>query len=387
MLNIKYQISNFGGLESWVKTQNSKLKTARVALQTTKLAFLLFTFALTLSSFFTASGKESNSVEKKKSMIKIFDVSAKDNLTIDNQFGQVKVNLWDKSEIRVDIQITANSSSEDRAQRYLNSVEIIEKKSGDQISLRTVIDKQESASGWNWAWNSSKDEKNQVQIDYVVSMPKNNALTVRNRFGKTNIPFFSAPLTVESKYGSFVATGLTGSKNDIDVAYGKAEIQDMENGNLDISYSSLELENVKVLVINNRFGKMKIGSVDKIDGKLSYSGGRIGVLKGSCNLKLEYSGGFRIEQMTTSADNVDIQASYSSVAIPVENNECSFDVTVSHGGFRYANDRKVSFSQNDDDKDDQNRGPRFTKQYVGKMGSGRGTKLRVVSKFGEVSLK
>jgi len=372
MLNTKY--------ESWVVGRGLKLKT-----QNSKLFFLLFTIAL--FPFFTAIGKENNNVEKKKSIIKIFEVSAKDNLIIDNQFGQVKVNLWGKNEIRVDIQITASSSSEDRAQRYLNSVEIVEKKSGDQISLRTVIDKQESASGWSWGWNNSKDEKNQVKIDYVVSMPKNNALTVRNRFGNTNIPFFSAPLTIESKYGSFVANGLTGSKNDIGVAYGKAEIQDMDNGNLDISYSTLALENVKVLVINNRFGKMKIGSVDKIDGKLGYSGGCIGILKGSCNLKLDFSGGFRIDQMAPSADNVDIQANYSSVTIPVENNDCSFDVMVTHGGFRYANDRKVSFSQNDDDKDDDRKGPRFTKQYIGKMGNGRGTKVRVVSKFGEVSLK
>ena len=363
-----------------VKGQRLKVNTHCLMFNVT----FLFAFHFSLFTFSAPFA-----VEKKKSMIKIYDVSAKDNLTIDNQFGQVKVNLWDKSEIRVDITITANSSSEDRAQRYLNSVDIVEKKAGDQISLRTVIDKQESSSGWSWAWNNSKDEKNQVQIDYVVSMPKNNALTVRNRFGNTNIPFFKAPLIVESKYGSFVANELSGSKNDIDVAYGKAEIQDMDNGNLDISYSSLDLENAKVLIINNRYGKMKIGSVDKIDGKLGYSGGRIGMLKGSCNLKLDFSGGFKIDQMATSADNVDIQASYSSVTIPVENNDCSFDVTVTHGGFRYGNDRKVSFTQNDEEKDKEEgrRGPRFTKQYIGKMGKGNGTKVKIVSKFGEVSLK
>ena len=32
-------------------------------------------------------------------------------------------------------------------------------------------------------------------------------------------------------------------------------------------------------------------------------------------------------------------------------------------------------------------GPRLTKQYVGKIGSGSGTKVRVVSKFGNVNFK
>ena len=133
---------------------------------------------------------------------------------------------------------------------------------------------------------------------------------------------------------------------------------------------------------------MKIGEVETLDGNISYSGGRIGTLKGSSKIKLNFSGGFRIDQLNESADNLDIQANYSSVVIPMENNECNFDVTVSYGGFKYPNDRKVSFTQNDDDrKDDNHRGPRMTKQYIGKFGKGGGTKLKIVSKYGEVSLR
>lgn len=227
-----------------------------------------------------------------------------------------------------------------------------------------------------------------MQIDYTVSMPKNTPLIVKNRFGATNIPFFKAPLVVESKYGSFTAIDLTGSKNDIDVSYGKADIQQMLNGTIDIAYSTLDLVKAENLILVNKFGKMKIGEVETLDGQISYSGGRIGTLKGSSKIKLSFSGGFRIDQLNQSADNVDIQASYSSLVIPMENNDCNFDVTVSYGGFKYPNDRKVSFTQNDDDrKDDERRGPRMTKQYVGKMGKGTGTKLKVVSKYGEVSLR
>jgi hypothetical protein len=60
---------------------------------------------------------------------------------------------------------------------------------------------------------------------------------------------------------------------------------------------------------------------------------------------------------------------------------------VSYGGFKYPADRKVTFSQNDDDRDDSRHGYRSTKQYVGKLGNGGRTKLKVVSKFGEVSLR
>ena len=334
---------------------------------------------------FAAQAKEYGNIEKKKSVIKIYDVTSKDNLLLDNQFGQVKINLWDKSEIRVDISITANANNDDRAQQYLDGVEIEDKKEGSQISIRTVINKNGNS---NWSWKSNNNEKNFVQIDYTVSMPKNTPLTVKNRFGATNIPVFRAPLIVVSKYGSFTATDLSGSKNDIDVSYGKADIQQMQNGNIDIAYSTLDLVKAENLVLSNKFGKMKIGEVETLDGQISYSGGRIGNLKGSSKIKLSFSGGFRIDQLNQSADNVDIQASYSSLVIPMENNDCSFDVTVSYGGFKYPTDRKVSFTQNDDErKDDDHRSPRMTKQYVGKMGKGTGTKLKVVSKYGEVSLR
>jgi hypothetical protein len=342
---------------------------------------------IVISCFFTfvARAGEYGSVEKKKSVIKIYDASSKDNLLIDNQFGQVKVNLWDKNEIRVDISITANASNDDRAKEYLDGVVIEDKRDGNQISIRTVINKTNNS---NWSWKSNNNEKNFVQIDYNVSMPKNTPLTVKNRFGNTNIPVFRAPLSVVSKYGSFTATDLVGNKNDIDVSYGKAEIQQMLNGNLDIAYSTLDLAKAENIVLNNKFGKMKIGEVETFDGQISYSGGRIGTLKGSSKIKLSFSGGFRIDQLNPSADNVDILASYSSVVIPMENNECNFDVTVSYGGFKYPNDRKVTFTQNDDDrKDDDHRGPRMTKQYVGKIGTGKGTKVKIVSKYGEVSLR
>ncbi len=334
----------------------------------------------------TAFAEDHGSIEKKKSVIKIYDVSAKDNLVIDNQFGQVKINLWDKSEIRVDISITANSNSDERTQQYLDGVEIEDKKEGNQISVRTVINKNNTS---NRGWKNNNGEKNFVQIDYNVSMPKNIALNVKNRFGATNIPVFKAPLVVNSSFGSFTATDLSGSRNDIDVSYGKAEIQQMMNGNLDIAYSTLELDKANSLVLVNKFGKMKIGEVETLDGQISYSGGRIGTLKGSGKIKLSFSGGFRIDQLNESADNVDIQASYSSVTIPMENNDCNFDVTVSYGGFKYPGDRKVSFTQNDDErKDDGHRySPRMTKQYVGKIGKGSGTKVKIVSKYGEVSLR
>ena len=94
---------------------------------------------IVIGIFFTfiARAGEYGNIEKKKSVIKIYDVTAKDNLMLDNQFGQVKINLWDKNEIRVDISITANANSDDRAKEYLDGVVIEDKKDGNQIHVKS----------------------------------------------------------------------------------------------------------------------------------------------------------------------------------------------------------------------------------------------------------
>ncbi len=345
-------------------------------------ARISYSLMLLMLSFGSVWAEENEATEKKKVISRSFDVSSKNSLLIDNQFGKVSINLWDKNEIKVDITITTNSNSEERAQKRIDGIQIAEKKTGEQISFRTEVN-DEGHSGW-WATDKGK---NTIQIDYVVSMPSNVSLSVKNRFGNTSIPMFKAPLIVESKYGSFSANELTGSKNEIDVSFGKANIQQIDNARMEIAYSTLDLERANVLYLVNKFGKFKIGNVEKIDGVVSYSGNSsIGSVKNACKLKLSFSSGFKIIQIPSSADDVDINASYSSVSLPMENSDCDFDVKVSYGGFAYSTNKKVTFTQNDDNNKD-GQGPRFTKHYIGKMGTGSGTRVRIVSNFGEVSIK
>jgi hypothetical protein len=331
-------------------------------------------------------GVNESTVEKKKTIIKLFDVDAKDQLVVDNQFGEVNIALWDKSEIRVQITIAANSDSDERVQKFIDAVSIEEKRSGDQILVRTNFS-MNSVSNWSLGKWKDGGERNYVKINYEVTMPRQNALTVRNKFGNTNIPKFQAQLTVYSRHGNFNADQLTGSRNDIDVAYGKADIQNFGQGKVDMAYGDLELNRASVLVLTNKFSKMNIGDVGKLDADINYSGAKIGTLRESGKIKLGFSSGFRIEQMPKSVDNVDIQASYSSIALPMDhNNDCDFDVTVSYGNFSYDSGSTMHFTSQPNDNDNH-RGPRLTKQYIGKVGSGSGTKVRVVSKFGNVNFR
>lgn len=327
-----------------------------------------------------------DAVERRKTIIKTYDVTPNDALTIDNQFGAVSVSLWEKAEIRVQITIVANASSDDRTQAFLDAVTIDDKRSGNQIVVRTNFN-QSPVSNWSLgSWKKGGD-RNFVKINYEVMMPRQNALTLRNKFGNTSIPAFHAPLTVYSRYGNFSADDLTNRLTDLDIAYGKADIRTLDHAKMAVAYADLELARVNMLTLVNKFGKMRIGDVGTLDADIDYSGAQIGTLRESGRIRLSFSGGFRIDQLPKSADKLDIKSSYSSVALPMDtNNDCNFDVTVSYGNFNYSTGSMFHFSAQPDNSNNS-RGPKLTKQYIGKTGTGSGPKVKVVSTFGNVNIK
>jgi len=336
---------------------------------------------LALGTWMVAHAEQPKLIEKRKTLVKTYTVDMRDQLSIDNQYGQVKVNLWDRKEIRVDVAITANAPTEQRAIDYLNAVTIDEKRDGGVITLRTAIDRRQfGSSNWN-AWRSKPGEKNSIQIDYIVNMPKYNSLVVRNKFGNTDIPWFQAPLTVHSRNGNFSADDLESVKNSIEVLYGNAKIGKMGGGSMDVRYSGLNLDQVHTLTLVNKGGKLTIGEVGNLDADIDYSGATIGRINESCKIKLNYSDNFQVNQLPRSAENVDIQAAYSSVVLPAESSQ--FDITVTHGDFRLPTNVKVNFTSQPNKA-----GPyQSTRQYSGTVGSGTGSIIKVVSKFGDVRLK
>ncbi|RIV27562.1 hypothetical protein DYU11_04455 [Fibrisoma montanum] len=348
-----------------------------------KTWYSLFLCLLPLT-LLAGTGEETGVIERRKTIIKLYDVSEKDHLVVDNQFGQVSVELWNRNEIKVQITITANANTEDKVAEYLSTVTIDEKRAGDQIVLRTNIQKR------NDTWTREEkdaEKKSNVRIDYVISMPRQNPLTVKNKFGNTNIPMFRAPLKIESKFGNFYASELSNPDTDIKVEFGTASIKEMQNGDLDMSFGSLDVISANAIKLNNKFGKLKIGEANRLNANVSYSETAIGTLRQSGRIKMSFSKGFRIEQLPKTVDDLDIHASYSSVVLPLaEGTNCNFDIIVTHGGFNYPSNNQITLD-NQPNEGEHRPGPRFTKQYSGKVGSGNGAKVRVVASYGNVSFK
>ena len=302
----------------------------------------LFTlFTLAISPAFAGNGDPL--VEKTKTYTKTYPVSSSDKISLENQFGEMKITTWDKNEIRVDVRIEAKGGTEEIAQKILDNIYIEDSKSGSEISFETKMR--------NKNWNNDNEKKYKemgMKIDYTVSMPANNQLNATNQFGPMSITDYKGLVVLVSKFGSLTAGKLSNVK-EVNVEFGEANVESVNGGRLTIKFSKA--------VINNVIGNVvaRIEFCDKL---------KIGVDNNSKDL--------------------DIKTSYSTLYLDASSNFSSrISIKTSFGDFN--NKTSFNIKKEGDDDDDDRHGPKFDKQFSGNAGSGT-NKLNVKSDFGEVIL-
>jgi hypothetical protein len=300
--------------------------------------------------------------EKVKTLSKSYSVDSKVKLAINNQYGKVSVNTWAKNEIKVDVEIRAYESSDDKAQDLLEGVSISESRQGDLISFKTNINNK-NISWWSRTKNG-KESKRGVQINYVINMPAKNPLDITNRYGSTILSDFDGPVNINSSYGTFTAHKLANPANRLKLTYGSSNIENFSSGSLKASYGDLRLNNA-----------------DKINANISYCSATIGKLSSGGNLDLAY-GEIKIGTLNRNVKNLIINSAYTEVTMGIEEAaNFNFDITVSYNDFNFNGD-KVNITSKTPDENAKGWNP--TKNYKGTYGKGSDSRVIIKSNYGGI---
>ena len=287
-----------------------------------------------------ANGDED--IRKQRLINKNYTVSADDQLKIENQFGNVVVSTWDKAEIVVDIEISARASSEEKAQKIMNNIDVKDGRDGHTIWFKTKVGEIHNNNNGNRRDRS--DNERGFYIDYIIHMPESNRLDIENSFGKTEIPAFKGLVSLTSKFGS-LTTGALNNVDQIDVEFGKANIASVTNG--------------KVVFKFNK--ESRIGKVD-----------------GSVRINSEFSQNVQLV-IANNITELNVFESYSGVRLVMSKEiSAQFDVHTSFGHFRNESDISINEDRGDDEP-----GPHFDKDFSGKSGDGR-ARIKIKSSFGSV---
>lgn len=276
-------------------------------------------------------------VEKRKLYSKSYPLSASDKVSLRNSFGEMKINTWDKNEIKVDVTIVAEAGTDERAQELLDLIEVSDGKSGNGVYFKTKI-------GNNNNNKRGKGEKQSFNIDYMVYLPANSQLDATNEFGPMSIGDYKGKVSLESKFGS-LTTGTLGG-------YAK---------------------------VNVEFGKATIGSIDDGDVTIKFSRGLVNRLSGEVSANFEHSS-VKLAVLNN-VKNLHVKNSFTQLYLDVNTGiSASFDISTSFCEVK----NKTGFPIKKEG-DDEDRGPKFDHEYTGKAGGGSST-VRVKSSFGDVTI-
>lgn len=306
------------------------------------LCITLLLFSLTLSA-----------QEVTKKYHKEYTAGANTTLDIDNKYGDVVVDTWDKDQVVIDVKVTVDMPNKERAQKMLDYIDVQFDQSGNEISAKTVIDNKFNFTGWG-------SGSRKFSIDYSIKMPAVTALTLSNKYGNTDLDDLTGLVNLDIKYGNLTASKLTRGNvkplNSLNLAYGKGSIDDAGWLDLTIRYcGSMDITKCQALLLDSKYSKLSVGESSSIVGESKYDNinidninnlviedGYTGVSIGTLTKKLDYNGSYgslTVDRVPVGFESIKVETRYMGVKIGIdESADYNLDAKVSYGGLKYNED-------------------------------------------------
>ena len=288
--------------------------------------------------------------EKEKRITRSFNVNQNTLIEVDNQFGKIHINTWDKNQVEVDILIKVNKNNDADAERLLDQIDVEIDESPDVLGFRTRVGKV----------NNTKGES--FEINYTMNIPKRNRLDVSNNFGDFYLADFAGPLELKLSYGNLKIDQLSNNAEiELSFGAGSSNIQSMNNGEVTAKYSNLNIGNAGNLELNNQFskvelkkvqnieveckyGNLKIDEADRIEGEIGFSGFQLGSLKESMDVDLSYGKNMVLNQISSNISEIIIDSQFTSFELTLpENISARFEADFQFGNLNVDED-KINFT-------------------------------------------
>lgn len=300
-------------------------------------AIFLLTFSLTAQ-------------EVTKEFHKEYRAGTSTTLDIDNRYGDVEIQSWDKDQVVIDVKIIVDLSDRSRAEKLISYIDVRFTEGDNRITAKTVIDDKFNFSGWGGG-------SRKFSIDYTVKMPVGTNLNLANRYGNSDINELHSQVNIDIKYGDLTLDKLTRGNekplNKLNLAYGKASIDEVGWLDIYVRYSnSLEIVKSQALLLDSRYSKIKIGETSSVVGDTRY--GEMGIEKinnlvlqggytsfnvGELTKKLNFQGSYgslSVDQIPSGFESLEVEVHYMGVRLGIdESANYNLDAHSSYGGIKF----------------------------------------------------
>lgn len=307
------------------------------------------TIKLTLIGIFliaVASQSYARKEEYKKTISKSFDVNKDAVMVLKNKFGKIHCQNWDKNTIAIQVEITVEASSQEKADKYLDRINVVFDGSSARVSAVTNIDDK--------LFNNNSN--NDISIDYMVSMPASIGVEIDHKFGDLILEEVEGNSSIEVAYGSLKARSLSGESNDLEIKFSEGYVGYVKNAELELKYGEMEIDEVGSLSAESKFSSLELGKVDVLTLESGYDDDVIGSVR-DLDVEADFSdvevrnlsdrliadfdyGELNVKEIGSGFKMVDISSSFSDANLGFHP-EASFrlSATVKMGDLSYPRDR------------------------------------------------
>ena len=266
--------------------------------------------------------------ELSKSYHESYNVSASAKVQLENKYGTINVDTWDKNQVQIDIEIRVDAKNEKESQKILDKINV--KISGNENLVKAV-------TTFDGKFNCNNCE---IDIEFEVKVPSNNSLVLRNDFGNAYVDGRQGPNDLKVEYGKLETGELNGKENTIVVKFGNADVAAVKSANMNLEYSGLELGSAGYLDLYSRFNSIEIGEVSELILDSQYDA--IEIASGN---DLKIKSGFSDVQINEVFDRLELVSSYGGVEVNrVAGGFSLLDISSEFGGVEIDISSSASYS-------------------------------------------
>jgi hypothetical protein len=279
-----------------------------------------------------------------------YTTNSNSHLFIDNKYGSIDINDWDKKQVDIDVRVLVDGVSDETAEKILSYIDVAFSQDGDDIKATTNFDDR---------FGKISDGNHKLEINYTVNLPKDIKLSLDNKYGGIFITELTGETYIDIKYGNLKANKLLRGNekplSELDLSYSEASIEEIGWMKMDLKYSNLTIEKAQAIVMYSKYSpKISINDISSLVCESKYDHFDMGRLSnfvieaGYSDIKIK-----EIDKKLSSNTNysdctVDkIPAGFESIAVDTRygNYRLGIDKAASYQLDGYAGYAKISYPE------------------------------------------
>ncbi len=284
--------------------------------------------------------------EYTRQVVRSFRVNPGITLDVANKYGKIQLVKWNYDSVKISIDLRVRAKDSKKLQKLIQEIDFDFVPGQTYLVAHTRI-----GEGGSEVIQDLVDiagtyisSPNAVTINYTIYAPEYTPVKIENKFGDVYIDDMKENLTLNLSYGDFTCNRLD-AKSEIRIASGNAEIGNVKDATLFISYAKLHIhEAAKItadtksstitidrsswLKINSRRDKLFLNELGSLTGESYFSQVNGGILHDELNFLSRY-GAISMEDVSHTFSKINVTVEYTQLTLSFERS-ASYNLDLTH---------------------------------------------------------